>query len=178
MAKCGNAADGLRQVFNNAEWEVLPLDIASYSNLIKHVRISPCKLLQFIKTLKQKASLIFLHYLLYYEKCSWKMNVENKPVQTCVLEPEWRVCVVTTAAKYWNHWGRFFLFFLTAVRVVCAPERWTWTPRRGKRLDVIFSVLNGFSVSLKEPRILPRLSNGSASIYKACEIFFHVLILP
>lgn len=39
------------------------------------------------------------------------MNVENQPVQTCVLEPEWRVCVVTTAAKYWNHWGRFFFFF-------------------------------------------------------------------
>lgn len=41
-----------------------------------------------------------------------------------------------------------------------------------------FSVLNGFSVSLKEPRILPRLSNGSAGIYEACEIFLHVLILP
>lgn len=40
------------------------------------------------------------------------------------------------------------------------------------------SVLNGFSVSLKEPRILPRLSNGSPGIYEACEIFLHVLILP
>lgn len=33
------------------------------------------------------------------------------------------------------------------------------------------SVLSGFSVGLKEPKILPRLSNGSPGIYEACEMF-------
>lgn len=49
------------------------------------------------------------------------------------------VCVVYKR-EYWiktvhsNYWAIFW----TAALVVCVPERWTWTPQRGRRLDVIF----------------------------------------
>lgn len=152
--------------------------MASYSNLIKYVNTAPCTT---VNNSHQKAKCIFFSLDILYSKiCSWNITVKNKLVSTCVLD-------MTSCGRHHyrqilellrSFFSFFLSFFLTAVHVVCAPERWTWTPRRGKRLDVIFSVLNGFSVSLKEPRILPRLSNGSASIYKACEIFFHVLILP
>lgn len=91
------------------------------------------------------------------------------------MKLQWRACVAAIAEKEYiivelSFWQLYVLFARQRDEPGLPGGERDWMS--------FFSVLNGFSVSLKEPRILPRLSNGSASIYEACEIFFHVLILP